>query len=257
MIKKIFKNKVRTFSTISCIFLSITAIAYLVCNLGYKEYLRIILIFLFILIIGSFFLKRNYPILNRYFRMICDAKERSQLNKSIYRYGISFQILGFVIIFFLLRGYLVDKTESYLPFSIQTSMISMLIISILSIAYYTTTKRFLIDFRPKNKRTKNDFINWFECEEKYNAFIALLKENQNRIVKKTYYEMLVSKENEIDKSAIIRRAYDEGWFKNCSSVGKLKKMTEVTFKIGHSYIDKPKAIKEKYSPEDLDFLRKK
>lgn len=106
---------------------------------------------------------------------------------------------------------------------------------------------------------KDSFIDWFKNVDQYNVFINLLKINEVRHLRMTYYDILYNKDKEysLAKAAIIRTANEENWFKCIYSIRDLKKMTKDTFGTGHSYIDKQKEINERYTSKDLDFLKKK
>lgn len=158
MINFIFRNKMSFIATFLLLLLFSTIIVSVAYIYELNKQLKIILFIIFLIWFTILFVWKYYRILIDYIKAKCDVKVRSQLEVSIFRYRFLINIILWSGVAYFLYYYIKADTDNSFNFFLGgISNISLLII-FGCFCYYTTTKRFIIDFRPKIKRRSKKHI---------------------------------------------------------------------------------------------------
>lgn len=215
---------------------------YINAGVEFQYFMLILSILIFFYI---FFVKKHYARLFKKIRILLDAdNDTSHLEKTIFRYAFIFNTLTLILYFIILKEFMNAPIGSPKYYILGVETILFFIISF-GAFYYTTTKKYIITFRPKIgfkiENKSNDIKKLFSTEEQYISFINVLKENNY------YYEF---NNNMLFRAAVIRFANKKSFFKKIYNIKELKLLIEG----GKHYIDQKSKINEVYSDEDLHFM---
>lgn len=241
--KLIFKNKWYYLGTCSALVIVSFLITLWVYNLNAGSIYTTILFSLAILMLGTSFLKNHYKKLTKCIRHFLDGEKLSNSQTCAFRWAFISNIVIWIALFIFL-SFLdgVDVSQEVEFLIIGTICIIWLILASAT-SYYTATRRFVIDFRPKSKqksKVDNELSKIFSTKDEYIAFIQTIKENEqwNNFCNNMLY-----------RAAIIRKANKKGYFKEVYRIKELRKL----IKKGSYYLDRPKDL-EIYSDKDLFFI---
>lgn len=204
-----------------------------------------ILLCLTILILGFIFLTRFYPIIAIHLRSLLDRKKLKDIQVIPFRWAFALNLATWSLLFLFLSLLDKENVTNRLQFLFIGTLSTVHFIVSLGISYYTTTKRFVYDFFPKQeKKTRTDALaKLFHTNDDYDSFIKTIKDNKQW--DKFCNDMLY-------RAAIIRKANEKGYLKKRYRIKELKEL----LKEGAHYIDR-KTTLNIYSDEDLSFIRDK
>lgn len=138
------------------VFIIVFILSFIASVQYYDKIFRLTIFVLLLSLFIVFFITKEIKIIYKYINLVCEPepKPKKYFRASLYKYGflIHFSIVVFVSLF--LYFYLHTTIKSHIYFSLISSIFITLTIFFIGLIHYTTTKRYIYDFRPHYKKNQ-------------------------------------------------------------------------------------------------------